>query len=385
MAAMVTRGSKFGVIGDRRRQFRPPEDTRKQPEIKKQVFTVGGFQFELDLKYAPLAVLGHGAYGVVCSCLNRETSETVAIKKIGDVFSHNLIALRTLREMQILRKIKHHNIISLKDVMLSSPKPGFQQVYLVQELMDFDLDRLLQSTTPISGRHCKWLMFQILRGLKHIHSANVVHRDLKPQNILLKKNLDLKICDFGLARTKHNDAQIMTEYVVTRWYRAPELLVGSDWYGAEVDMWSAGCVFAEILGMKPIFPGSDFLNQIDTILSVLGTQSASGYVACERFLEYMKTRPYSPGVRLETLFPEADPLAVDLVKKMLVMDPRRRISAAQALEHPYFKGMYDPMRDLPAMETVRLAVDEDPKAVDDKMIRELIWREMLYYHPQLQA
>ncbi|KAL8166596.1 hypothetical protein V2J09_008095 [Rumex salicifolius] len=330
----------FGL--DWRRHHTEKETCRKlsdkKKKKKKQMFTVfGGVQFELDKKYAPRDVLGTGKYGVVCSCINLETNDTVAIKKIADPFRNPTTALRTLREAQILRRIgRHDNIISLKDVMLSS---SLKDVYLVHELMDYDLGRIIKSAPArLSGGHVKYVLFQILRGLKFLHSANVVHRDLKPQNILVNNNWKLKICDFGMARTTLQDSLVkMTANVGTRSYMAPELVTGAatTWYGNGVDIWSAGCILAEMLGGDPMFPS-------------------------------------------------AEPLAVDLLKKMLVVDPLHRISASEALEHPYFCGVYDPVRDGSAPSTVTLEVDENPGGVDDKMIRDLLWMEMLFYHVEEQ-
>ncbi|XP_022943074.1 mitogen-activated protein kinase homolog NTF3-like [Cucurbita moschata] len=209
--------------------------------------------FEIDTKYVPIKPIGRGSYGVVCSSTNQQTNEKVAIKKIKNVFENRFEALRTLREMKLLRHIRHENVIALKDVMMPAHRNSFKDVYLVYELMNTDLDHIIRSSQPLSNNHCKYLMYQLLSGLQYLHSTNILHRDLKPGNLLVNANCDMKICDFGLARTSKDKDQVMTEYVVTRWYRAPELLLSCD-YGTSIDVWSVGCIFAEILGRTPIFP-----------------------------------------------------------------------------------------------------------------------------------
>ncbi|XP_033136732.1 AAA-ATPase At2g18193 isoform X2 [Brassica rapa] len=252
----------------------PPNGIKQQG---KHYYSMWQTLFEIDTKYVPIKPIGRGAYGVVCSSINRETNEKVAIKKIHNVFENRVDALRTLRELKLLRHVRHDNVIALKDVMLPTNKSSFKDVYLVYELMDTDLHQIIKSSQSLSDDHCKYFLFQLLRGLKYLHSANILHRDLKPGNLLVNANCDLKICDFGLARTSQGNEQFMTEYVVTRWYRAPELLLCCDNYGTSIDVWSVGCIFAEILGRKPIFPGTECLNQLKLIINVVVCASLSGF------------------------------------------------------------------------------------------------------------
>lgn len=223
---------------------------------------------------------------------------------------------------------------------------------------------------------------QLLRGLKYLHSANILHRDLKPGNLLINANCDLKICDFGLARTSSGKGQFMTEYVVTRWYRAPELLLCCDNYGTSIDVWSVGCIFAELLGRKPIFPGTECLNQLKLIVNILGSQTEDDleFIDNPKARRYIKSLPYSPGAPLSRLYPNAHPLAIDLLQKMLVFDPSKRISVTDALQHPYMSPLYDPTCDPPAQVPIDLDIDED---LGEEMIREMMWEEMLNYHPEV--
>uniref|UniRef100_A0A803LZU7 Mitogen-activated protein kinase n=2 Tax=Chenopodium quinoa TaxID=63459 RepID=A0A803LZU7_CHEQI len=341
---------------------------------------VGQAVFELDAKYVPLQPLGKGSYGLVCSAINLKTVEKVAIKKISDVFADQVVALRTLRELVILRNVRHDYVIGLRDVMITSPKNTFKDIYLVYEIMDSDLDRILRTPQPLSSDHIKFIMFQLLEGLRYLHSANIVHRDLKPANILINANSDLKICDFGLSRTcKGEGESSLTDYVVTRWYRAPELLVCNDNYDAAIDMWSVGCIFAEILGRKPLFPGKNPLDQIKLIINFLGSPSESdlAFIKSPNAVKYIKGLPYSYGLRLELMYPRADPLALDLLRRMLVLNPTKRITVTEALRHPYMAGMHDPTQYPTAMRPL----DIDIKAnVGESCLRELMWREMMFYH-----
>jgi len=191
----------------------------------------------------------------------------------------------------------------------------------------------------------------------------------------------LKICDFGLARENQVDGEIMTEYVVTRWYRAPELLLGCGNYGISIDMWSVGCIFAEMLGRKPIFPGKDSLHQMKLIISVVGSQESDlELIVNPKTMEFIKSLPYTKGTHFSQLYPQADPLAIDLLQKMLVFDPNKRITASEALQHPYMADLYDdPCGNPPSQVTANLHIDDN---LDEEMIRKMMWNEMLHYHPE---
>ncbi|KAF6144208.1 hypothetical protein GIB67_004881 [Kingdonia uniflora] len=340
--------------------------------------------FEIDTKYVPIKPIGRGAYGIVCSSVNRETNEKVAIKKIHNAFENRIDALRTLREIKLLRHLRHDNVIALNDVMMPIHRRSFKDVYLVYELMDTDLHQIIKSSQALSNDHCQYFLFQLLRGLKYLHSANILHRDLKPGNLLVNANCDLKICDFGLARTSSGKGQFMTEYVVTRWYRAPELLLCCDNYGTSIDVWSVGCIFAELLGRKPIFPGTECLNQLKLIINVLGSQSEADleFIDNPKARKYIKTLPYSPTTPLGRLYPHANPLAIDLLQLMLIFDPTKRISVTEALQHPYMAPLYDSNSNPPAQVPIDLDIDED---LGEEMIREMMWNEMLQYHPEASS
>ncbi|KAF8320432.1 kinase-like protein [Clavulina sp. PMI_390] len=214
--------------------------------------------------------------------------------------------------------------------------------------METDLYRVLK-TQKLSNDHITYFTYQTLRALKALHSADVLHRDLKPSNLLLNANCDLKLCDFGLARANQQpadaDSSFLTEYVATRWYRAPEIMLTFKEYTKAIDVWSAGCILAEMIIGKPFFPGRDYHHQISLILDVLGTPSIEDFYAIKspRSRDYLRALPFRKRVPFAQLFPGADPLAVDLMERCLTFSPTRRITVDQALSHPYLKPYHDPL------------------------------------------
>lgn len=232
--------------------------------IKDKNFEV---KFVVDERYKVLENIGCGAYGIVCSALDTKTQNKVAIKKIPKALEVLTIAKRTYRELRILKHFNHDNIIAIRDILRPPEDVScFNDVYVVFDMMETDLHRIIHSDQPLTDEHIRYFLYQILRGLKYIHSANILHRDLKPSNLLVNEDCELKIGDFGMARgldsSPSEQKRVMTEYVATRWYRAPELMLSLSEYSQAMDIWSVGCVFAEMLGRKPLFPGTNYLNQL---------------------------------------------------------------------------------------------------------------------------
>jgi len=315
-------------------------------------FVVCGNLFEVKKKYVPIKPIGKGAYGIVCSAKDEKLNTKVAIKKITNAFENVVDAKRTLREIKLLRHLKHENVVPITDCMLPTKEEEFvfNDVYVMYELMDTDLHQIIRSDQPLTDDHCQYFIYQLLRGLKYIHSADVLHRDLKPSNLLLNANCDLKICDFGLARTNTQDKNrdFMTEYVVTRWYRAPELLLSCAEYSVAIDVWSCGCILAELLGRKPLFPGKDYVHQLNLITKIIGTPDEQDlyFVTSDKARRYLRQLPYAKPTDFKRLYPEANALACDLIQKMLAFNPEKRIDVEQCLKHPYLASLHD-MNDEP--------------------------------------
>ena len=308
--------------------------------------------FWIDPAYKVTKGLGQGAYGSVASAVHIASGESIAIKKVSNVFTKRILTKRALRELKLLRHFRgHKNITCLYDLDITNPS-AFNEVYLYEELMEADLHAIIRSGQPLTDAHFQSFIYQTLCGLKYIHSANVLHRDLKPGNLLVNADCELKICDFGLARGFDPDQntvmsgqqEFMTEYVATRWYRAPEIMLSHQNYNTAIDLWSVGCILAELLGRRPIFKGSDYVDQLNQILYYIGTPSETMLrrVASPRAQQYIRSLPFKAPVPFEQLYPQATPLAIDMLRRLLSFDPSQRITCDEALEHPYLAVWHDP-------------------------------------------
>ncbi|CAJ0580824.1 unnamed protein product, partial [Mesorhabditis spiculigera] len=353
-------------------------------DIRNAVEEVHGQLFEVAPRYTNLTYIGEGAYGMVVSALDTISLERVAIKKISP-FEHQTFCQRTLREIKILSRFKHENIINIQEIIRAPSVDMMRDIYIVQCLMETDLYKLLK-TQKLSNDHICYFLYQILRGLKYIHSANVLHRDLKPSNLLLNTTCDLKICDFGLARVtdpRQDHTGFLTEYVATRWYRAPEIMLNSKGYTKSIDVWSVGCILAEMLNNRPLFPGKHYLDQLNLILAVVGSPSQEdlGCIINEKARSYLISLPHKPKQPWQRLYPNADPRALDLLDKMLTFNPNKRIDIEQALAHPYLEQYYDP-NDEPICEepfTYEMELDDLPK----EDLKRLIFEETEMHHARM--
>ena len=250
------------------------EDVSPVERYTTHSFAAGKHTFTVDTRYSLIRVVGSGAYGVVISAHDAKQSNNVAIKMVPRAFNDEIDAKRILREIKLLKHFRHENIVGIVDMMppVARYLEDFHDVYIVADLMETDLHRIIYSKQKLSIDHVQYFIYQVLRGLKYIHSAEVIHRDLKPSNLLVNSNCDLKICDFGLARGIYQGntdgrggTMLLTEYVVTRWYRAPEIMLACHEYSKPIDIWSVGCIFAELILRKPYFPGDDYIDQVGKI------------------------------------------------------------------------------------------------------------------------
>jgi len=345
--------------------------------------------FEVDEKYDIIDIIGQGAYGVVVAAKDKTASKKeksyVAIKKIEKAFEHKIFTKRTLRELKIMRLLRHENVLGIRTLLLPKSREEFENIYCCSPLMETDLASIIKSPQPLTEEHTQFFLYQILRGLKYVHSAGIIHRDLKPRNLLVNSNCDLKICDFGLSRPTHcNNEQPgkMTDYVATRWYRAPELILEVGDYGPSVDVWSVGCILAELLRRKPFLPGSDTRNQIELTFEVFGTPNEDLITAIPkpRLRRYLRSLPPKKPRSLEILFPKANPVALDLLKKMMDLDFRKRITIDEALKHPYLKDLHYP-EDEPVRDPVpTIEFDFEKYNLSLQQLKDLVYEEILLYH-----
>ncbi|XP_029651079.1 mitogen-activated protein kinase 7-like [Octopus sinensis] len=352
--------------------------------LKKRSFDV---KFDLEgTGYSAVEKIGIGAYGVVCSAVQSRTGDKVAIKKIPNVFDHWVVTKRTYREIKILKHFKHDNIISIRDIL--KPKEGpvdFRDIYVVLDLMESDLRQIIYSKQPLTEEHIRYFLYQILRGLKYIHSANVVHRDLKPNNLLVRENCHLRIGDFGMARGIHSSLfdgtnNFLTHYVATRWYRAPEIMFSLLEYGSAMDMWSVGCIFAEMLGRKHLFPGKDYIKQAQLIIEILGSPSEKFLSACQSDLikKFLIQLGNKKPVPWSTLYPKASRKALDLLSKLLVLVPSDRFTVEQALRHPYLSVYHDSDDEPICVPAFNFDFEKQDMSIDQ--FRKAIYEEIIEYH-----
>ncbi|XP_063579228.1 mitogen-activated protein kinase 11 isoform X4 [Pongo abelii] len=309
--------------------------------------------WEVPQRLQGLRPVGSGAYGSVCSAYDARLRQKVAVKKLSRPFQSLIHARRTYRELRLLKHLKHENVIGLLDVFTPATSiEDFSEVYLVTTLMGADLNNIVKCQA-LSDEHVQFLVYQLLRGLK----------DLKPSNVAVNEDCELRILDFGLARQADEE---MTGYVATRWYRAPEIMLNWMHYNQTVDIWSVGCIMAELLQGKALFPGSDYIDQLKRIMEVVGTPSPE--VLAKISSEH----------DLSSIFRGANPLAIDLLGRMLVLDSDQRVSAAEALAHAYFSQYHDP-EDEPEAEPYDESVEAKERTLEEW--KELTYQEVLSFKP----
>lgn len=316
--------------------------------------------------------LGSGSYGVVYQATEKSSGQYVAIKVIRHL-DNPLVCRRTLREIRYLQYFKHDNIINLLDVARPDSIDSFTEACLIQEYMPQNLTQVI-AKYELTEMQISYLTYQMLIGLHSIHLADIIHRDLKPDNLLVGPNCELKICDFGLARaqaTCRNKMVKMTEYVATRWYRAPEIMLSR--YGKASDVWSSGCVLAEMLGKNVLFPGKDYVHQLDLIFNVLGSPTVDDLKKARysrKNIQYIQTTLHARvGRPWKEIFPKASEESLDLLDRLLTFNMDSRITAKDASQHEFFPSWVradeglcrTPTTPQPFMDTEDTGVDASAK------------------------
>lgn len=264
---------------------------------------------------------------------NRQTNEFVALKEIH-LDSEEGTPSTAIREISLMKELRHENIVTLHDVIHTENK-----LMLVFEYMDKDLKKYMDTEgerSQLKPQRIKSFMYQLLSGIAFCHENRVLHRDLKPQNLLINKKGQLKLADFGLARAFGIPVNTFSNEVVTLWYRAPDVLLGSRQYNTSIDIWSAGCIMAEMFTGRPLFPGTGNEDQLQKIFRLMGTPTVHTWPKIAEYPEYKDTFPRYPQQDLRLPVPQADPQAINLLQSMLGLVPESRISAHEAMQHPWF-------------------------------------------------
>nr|AAS21447.1 cyclin-dependent kinase-like 1 [Oikopleura dioica] len=286
-------------------------------------------------KYEKIEKISEGSYGIVYKCRNRETRAIVAVKRFIESEEELNIKKIAMREIRMLKSLKHQNLVNLIEVYRKS-----RRLHLVFEYCDHTvLTELEQNPHGLPEQSIKRIIWQVLKGLEFCHAQKCIHRDVKPENILITKQGQIKLCDFGFARIL-NPGDDLTDYVATRWYRAPELIVGDLKYNSAVDIWAVGCVFGELLNGQPIWPGKSELDQLHKIQKTCGELiiQHKKLLQTNKYLRGQHLHLTSPRERvpIEALYPKAPSHTISFLKNCLQMDPTMRLDCVELLDHAYF-------------------------------------------------
>ena len=325
--------------------------------------------------------VGQGAYGVVFKVIDKKTKEQVALKKLFGAFQDEVDSQRTFREVMLLQELNgHDNIIRLLNVIKAE---NDLDLYLVFDYMEADLFNVIRANI-LQDIHKKFIIYQILKALKFIHSADIIHRDLKPSNIFINSDCHIKLGDFGLARTLQYTPHLgtmVTEYVATRWYRAPEMILAGQKYGKPIDMWSVGCILYEMLAGAPLLPGKSTKDMIRMMFSVTGFPDRKEYNEVKKECKIQqidyddllqeKIKKKKNILQMVSAYSH-DEVAIDLLLKLLVFNPKKRLTAEEALEHPYVADFHNPEEEIICDHKIEIPLDDNNKFTKEE------YRQKLY-------
>jgi len=406
-----------------------------------------GENWKVPKKYKVTQLIGAGSYGSVCEAEDTESKHVVAIKKCKDVFSDLIDCKRILREISILTQLNHGNCCSIIDFVLPDSPRTFRDVYMIMEICDSDLKKLIKQDVTLLPVHVNNVLYSLLVGLNYVHSAGIYHRDLKPANCFVNQDCTVKIGDFGLARAIGGEQQHLTEshphsprghgsdsdakvphvphtkrlqknltrHVVTRWYRAPELILLQKDYTEAIDVWSVGCIYAELLGTLegshymdrgPLFPGSSCFplspdrkhkqdykfythgkhDMLTKIFNIVGTPTEAEVQALDRedAKVYINCFPKKQGSGLKAVYPDVDEKSTDILDKMLKFTDKNRMTVKESLDHPLFKDIRNPASETTASKMVALDFEttEGGEKLDEPSLRKYFALQVRTFHPE---
>jgi len=400
-------------------------------------------RWKVPSHYEVRQLIGSGSYGSVCEAYDKIHKRLVAIKKIGHMFEDLIDCKRILREIAIISKLEHDNVVKIYDIIAPSNMKSFEELYMVMEICDSDLKKLCRTDVTLTQLHISTLLYNLLVGVRYLHSAGIYHRDLKPANCLVNQDCSVKICDFGLSRALGEDPKGLAElpntprgaevagggvpvvphtsrlkrhltgHVVTRWYRAPELILLQENYTEAIDVWSVGCIYAELLGMLegtktedrgPLFPGSSCFplspdhkhktdyryhtrgkhDQLNMIFNLLGTPPKEDIEQLEREDARRYIQCFAPrdGEGLAAKFPFAERESHDILDKMLRFNPKQREQVVNLLEHPLFGEIREPQKETTADGYITLEFEKEPD-LDEDLLRQYFCQEIRKYHTDM--
>lgn len=329
-------------------------------------------------KYEIQQKLGKGAYGVVWKAVEKKSKKTVAIKKVFEAFYNPTDAQRTFREVMFLQQLNHENIIKILKVIKAD---NDRDLYLIFDFMETDLHAVIRAGI-LKDVHKQFIIYQILKSLKYMHSGELIHRDLKPSNVLINSECHIKLADFGLARSvnSYDDEGdlIMTEYVATRWYRAPEIILGSNKYSKAVDMWSVGCILGELIKGKAIFQGKSTLNQIELILELIGkpTDKDIECIGSDNAWNIINSISVKEKINITTHFRNVSLECLDFIKRCLEFNPKKRMTVEEALAHPYVADFRKKSEEIVLQAPIKISLNDNTR-LSVKEYREAIYNDIL--------